>query len=101
MSAQRAHPHLIEARDLCYGTSAGSTRLIHGGLRHLEYLEFGLVFESLRELELLLRQRPWRSPSSSSNWQCKKATRTGLRPTARALVVRGDGGPPLAARSAA
>ena len=54
------HPHLIEARDLCYGTSAGSTRLIHGGLRYLEYLEFGLVFESLRERELLLRQRPWR-----------------------------------------
>ena len=27
------HVHLIEARDLCYGTSAGSTRLIHGGLR--------------------------------------------------------------------
>mgnify|MGYP001329184693 CR=1 FL=1 len=33
------HPHLIEARDLCYGTSAGSTRLIHGGLRYLEYFE--------------------------------------------------------------
>ena len=54
------HPHLIEARDLCYGTSAGSTRLIHGGLRYLEYFEFGLVFESLRERELLLKQRPWR-----------------------------------------
>ena len=54
------HAHLIEARDLCYGTSAGSTRLIHGGLRYLEYFEFGLVFESLRERELLLKQRPWR-----------------------------------------
>jgi len=54
------HAHLIEARDLCYGTSAGSTRLIHGGLRYLEHFEFGLVFESLRERELLLRQRPWR-----------------------------------------
>ena len=54
------HAHVIEARDLCYGTSAGSTRLIHGGLRYLEHLEFGLVHESLRERELLLKQRPWR-----------------------------------------
>jgi glycerol-3-phosphate dehydrogenase len=54
------HVHLIEARDLCYGTSAGSTRLIHGGLRYLETLEFGLVRESLRERQLLLQQRPWR-----------------------------------------
>jgi glycerol-3-phosphate dehydrogenase len=52
--------HLIERRDLCYGTSAGSTRLIHGGLRYLEHLELGLVHESLRERQLLLDQRPWR-----------------------------------------
>jgi glycerol-3-phosphate dehydrogenase len=52
--------HLIERRDLCYGTSAGSTRLIHGGLRYLEHMELGLVHESLRERQMLLDQRPWR-----------------------------------------
>ncbi|MBM65343.1 MAG: hypothetical protein CMH55_03810 [Myxococcales bacterium] len=51
---------LIEAKDLCWGTSAGSTRLIHGGLRYLEHFEFGLVRESLRERKILSHQRPWR-----------------------------------------
>ena len=51
---------LVEAKDLCWGTSAGSTRLIHGGLRYLEYFEFGLVRESLRERSILSEQRPWR-----------------------------------------
>jgi glycerol-3-phosphate dehydrogenase len=46
---------LLERDDLCSGTSAAATRLIHGGLRYLEYAEFGLVYESLREREYLLR----------------------------------------------
>lgn len=46
---------LLERGDLCSGTSAAATRLIHGGLRYLEYAEFGLVYESLRERECLLR----------------------------------------------
>jgi len=40
---------VIEQDDLCSGTSAASSRLIHGGLRYLEYGELPLVFESLRE----------------------------------------------------
>ena len=40
---------VLEQNDLCSGTSAASSRLIHGGLRYLEYGEFSLVFESLRE----------------------------------------------------
>jgi glycerol-3-phosphate dehydrogenase len=44
---------LIEARDLAYGTSSRSSKLIHGGLRYLEQLEFGLVHEALRERGLL------------------------------------------------
>jgi glycerol-3-phosphate dehydrogenase len=40
---------VLEQNDLCSGTSAASSRLIHGGLRYLEYGEFPLVFESLRE----------------------------------------------------
>src|SRR5687768_1126755 len=49
---------LIDKGDVGGGTSAGSTRLIHGGLRYLEHGEFGLVRESLRERETLLKIAP-------------------------------------------
>lgn len=45
---------LVEARDLASGTSSRSSKLIHGGLRYLEQLEFSLVREALRERELML-----------------------------------------------
>lgn len=44
---------LFERGDLASGTSSGSTKLIHGGLRYLEHYEFGLVRESLIEREKL------------------------------------------------
>ncbi len=44
---------LLEARDLASGTSSASTKLVHGGLRYLEYYEFALVREALREREVL------------------------------------------------
>lgn len=49
---------LIEKGEIGQGTTVASTRLIHGGLRYLEHLEFGLVRESLRERETLLRIAP-------------------------------------------
>ncbi len=49
---------LIEKKDFASGCSAHSTRLIHGGLRYLEYLEFGLVKESLKERKILLSNYP-------------------------------------------
>jgi glycerol-3-phosphate dehydrogenase len=49
---------LVDKGDIGGGTSAASTRLIHGGLRYLEQLEFGLVRESLTERETLLRIAP-------------------------------------------
>ncbi len=49
---------LLEKRDFAWGTTWRSTKLIHGGLRYLEYAEFGLVFESLRDQALLLREYP-------------------------------------------
>jgi len=49
---------LLEREDLCAGTSAASTRLIHGGLRYLEHAEFALVRESLSERERLLATAP-------------------------------------------
>ncbi|MFD6568613.1 glycerol-3-phosphate dehydrogenase/oxidase [Micromonospora profundi] len=44
---------LVEARDLASGTSSRSSKLIHGGLRYLEQLEFHLVHEALTERGLL------------------------------------------------
>lgn len=49
---------LLDKGDVGGGTSSWSTRLIHGGLRYLEHGEFGLVRESLRERETLLRIAP-------------------------------------------
>ncbi len=47
---------LLDKGDISAGTTAASTRLIHGGLRYLEHGEVGLVRESLRERETLLRK---------------------------------------------
>ena len=47
---------LVDKSDVAAGTTAWSTRLIHGGLRYLEHGELGLVRESLRERETLLRR---------------------------------------------
>jgi glycerol-3-phosphate dehydrogenase len=49
---------VVDQGDLCSGTSAIPSRLIHGGLRYLEYGEFPLVFESLRERISLRRIAP-------------------------------------------
>lgn len=45
---------LVEARDFAAGTSSRSSKLIHGGLRYLEMLDFALVKEALTERGLLL-----------------------------------------------
>lgn len=49
---------LVEARDLACATSSASTKLIHGGLRYLEFFQFRLVRDSLREREILLNAAP-------------------------------------------
>jgi glycerol-3-phosphate dehydrogenase len=49
---------LAEMGDLASGTSSGSTKLIHGGLRYLEFFEFRLVREALMEREVLWRNAP-------------------------------------------
>ena len=48
---------LVEQNDLASGVTSRSTRIIHGGLRYLEHGEIGLVRESVRERERLLRER--------------------------------------------
>jgi glycerol-3-phosphate dehydrogenase len=49
---------LIEQGDLASGTSSKSTKLIHGGLRYLEFYAFRLVREALIEREVLIRNAP-------------------------------------------
>ncbi|TIT05813.1 MAG: glycerol-3-phosphate dehydrogenase, partial [Mesorhizobium sp.] len=50
--------YLAEMNDLASGTSSGSTKLIHGGLRYLEFYEFRLVREALMEREVLWKNAP-------------------------------------------
>jgi D-erythritol 1-phosphate dehydrogenase len=69
---------LCEKGDLAEGTSSRSGKLIHGGLRYLEYFEFRLVREALIEREVLLKAAPhivWpmrfvlpHSPEQRSAW---------------------------------
>ncbi len=47
---------LVEARDFASGTSSRSSKLVHGGLRYLEMLDFRLVAEALKERGLLLQE---------------------------------------------
>ncbi|MCS7207703.1 MAG: glycerol-3-phosphate dehydrogenase/oxidase [Dehalococcoidia bacterium] len=49
---------LVEQEDLAWGTTARSSRLIHGGLRYLAHLDFRLVRQDLHEREVLLRTAP-------------------------------------------
>jgi glycerol-3-phosphate dehydrogenase len=49
---------LCEKDDLAAHTSSSSTKLIHGGLRYLEYYEFSLVRKALQEREVLLKSAP-------------------------------------------
>lgn len=49
---------LIEARDFASGTSSKSSKLIHGGIRYLENMEFKLVFEALSERTRLFEMAP-------------------------------------------
>ena len=45
---------IVEAQDWGSGTSSRSSKLVHGGLRYLQQLDFKLVFEALHEREHLL-----------------------------------------------
>ena len=49
---------VVEMRDLAFGTSSRSSKLVHGGLRYLEHAEFALVFESVSERRILMDIAP-------------------------------------------
>jgi glycerol-3-phosphate dehydrogenase len=68
---------LLEARDWASGTSSRSSKLVHGGLRYLEMLDFALVREALRERGLILdrlaphlvRPVPFLYPLTRRGWE--------------------------------
>ena len=92
---------LIEADDLAAGTSSRSSKLIHGGLRYLEMLEFRLVREALRERRLLLTRL---APHLVRPVQfLYPLTHRGLGASVcrcRSALLRHVGGSPSAARAA-
>lgn len=49
---------MVEMNDLASGTSSNSSKLVHGGIRYLEQLEFSLVFESVSERRILMDIAP-------------------------------------------
>lgn len=49
---------LVDRGDFCSGASAGSSHMLHGGIRYLENGEFRLVNEALRERDLMLQNAP-------------------------------------------
>jgi glycerol-3-phosphate dehydrogenase len=49
---------LVDMNDLAFGTSSRSSKLVHGGLRYLEQLEFSLVFEAVSERRILMDIAP-------------------------------------------
>jgi glycerol-3-phosphate dehydrogenase len=73
---------LVEKDDFGSGTSSRSSRLVHGGIRYLEYAQIGMVRESVREREILLRIAPHLVRPQEFTWPVyKKAriSRTKLR----------------------
>jgi len=68
---------LVEARDFASGTSSRSSKLIHGGLRYLEMMDFRLVAEALKERGLLMqrlaphlvRPVPFLYPLTGRGWE--------------------------------
>ena len=49
---------LLEKFDFCKGTSSRSTKLIHGGVRYLEKGQISLVYEALKERDILIKNAP-------------------------------------------
>ncbi len=93
---------LVEARDLASGTSSRSSKLLHGGLRYLEMLDFGLVAEALKERGLLIqrlaphlvRPVPFLYPLKGRGWERLYAGSGVLLYDAMALLSgRGHGLP--------
>ncbi len=79
---------LCEKDDLAQGTSSRSGKLVHGGLRYLEYYEFRLVREALIEREVLLESAPHIIWPMRFVLPHNPADRPGLARAARTVPLR-------------
>lgn len=69
---------LVEASDFASGTSSRSSKLIHGGIRYLENMEFKLVFEALSERQKLFELAPHLSHPLRFMIPLYKSSRVGM-----------------------
>ena len=88
---------LCEKDDLAQGTSSRSGKLVHGGLRYLEYYEFRLVREALIEREVLLEAAPHIIWPMRFVLPHSPEDRPGLAGSARAVPLRPSRRPQAAA----
>ena len=91
---------LCEMNDLASGTSSWSTKLIHGGLRYLEYYEFRLVREALMEREVLWRIAPHIIRPLALRAAASEGPAPGLAAAARPVPLRPYRRPQTAAADA-
>ena len=89
---------LCEQGDLAARTSSACTKLIHGGLRYLEYYEFRLVREALIEREVLLRHRAAHHLAAALRAAACAGPAAGLAGPPRPVPLRPSGRPQDAAR---
>jgi glycerol-3-phosphate dehydrogenase len=68
---------LVEKDDFASGTSSRSSRLVHGGLRYLEHAQVGMVRESVRERDTLLRIAPHLVRPLRFTWPVYRGARIG------------------------
>jgi len=68
---------LVERDDFASGTSGRSSRLIHGGIRYLEHGQLHLVYESIRERQILLRIAPHIVRPLAFTWPVYRGVRVG------------------------
>src|ERR1051325_2921541 len=68
---------LVERDDFASGTSGRSSRLIHGGIRYLEQGRLHLVYESIRERQILLRTAPVLVTPLAFTWPIYRGARIG------------------------
>ena len=74
--------------DLASGTSSWSTKLVHGGLRYLEYYEFRLVREALIEREILWQIAPAHHPPPAFRFAAPCRVASGLAAAAGVVSLR-------------
>ena len=83
--------------DLASGTSSGSTKLIHGGLRYLEHYEFRLVREALMEREVLWTNGAAHHLAAALRAAVRQGPAPGLAAAARPVPLRPSRRPQAAA----